>query len=75
MLLDFLEDYVNDIVVKTKKVENHVHNLRMVLIDVYYNLKMNPLKFPFHVSSSEVLKFIVHKKRDRYLDLAKAKAI
>lgn len=47
-----VECYVDDLVVKTKRREDHVADLRIVFKRLRkYNLKMNPLKCAFGVSS------------------------
>uniref|UniRef100_A0A2N9I1I7 Integrase catalytic domain-containing protein n=1 Tax=Fagus sylvatica TaxID=28930 RepID=A0A2N9I1I7_FAGSY len=70
-----IEDYVDDIVVKSKKRENHLETLRKVF-DRYrlYKLKMNPLKCAFGVSAGKFLGFLVH-NRGIDVDPAKASAI
>lgn len=70
-----LEDYVDDIVVKSKKREEHVQVLRKVFERCRtYKLRMNPLKCAFGVSSGKFLSFLVH-SRGIDMDLAKAMAI
>ena len=70
-----LEDYVDDIVVKSKKGEEHVQVLRKVFERCRtYKLRMNPLKCMFGVSSGKFLGFLVH-SRGIDMDLAKATAI
>ena len=56
-----IEDYVDDIVVKSKKKEDHLAVLRKVFERCYlYKLKMNPLKCAFRVSAGKFLGFLVH---------------
>ena len=56
-----LEDYVDDIVVKSKKQEEHVQVLRKVFERCRaFKLRMNPLKCAFGVSSGKFLGFLVH---------------
>lgn len=60
MLHDVVECYVDDLVVKTKLKQNHIANLDRVFHRLCrYNLKMNPLKCAFSVSSGLFLGFIV----------------
>ena len=56
-----LEDYVNDIVVKSRRREEHFHVLRKVFKRCRaFKLRMNPLKCAFGVSSGKFLGFLVH---------------
>jgi hypothetical protein len=66
---------VDDIVVKSKKRENHLGILRKVFDRCQlYKLKMNPLKCAFGVSAGKFLGFLVH-NRGIDVDPAKASAI
>ena len=61
MLHHELKDYVDDIVMKSRRRENHVK----VLIKVskrckLFKLRMNPLKCAFRVSTKKFLGFLVH---------------
>ena len=70
-----LEDYVDDIVVKLRRQEDHVKFLRKVFERCkVFKLRMNPFKCAFVVSSSKFLGFLVH-NRGIDVDLAKATAI
>jgi hypothetical protein len=70
-----IEDYVDDIVVKSKKREHHLETLRKVFDRCrLYKLKMNPLKCAFGVSAGKFLGFLVH-NRGIDVDPAKASAI
>ena len=70
-----LEDYVDDIVVKSRKREEHVQVLRRVFERCKaFKLRMNPLKCAFGVSSRKFLGFLVH-SRGIDVDPAKATAI
>uniref|UniRef100_A0A2N9HWS0 Integrase catalytic domain-containing protein n=1 Tax=Fagus sylvatica TaxID=28930 RepID=A0A2N9HWS0_FAGSY len=70
-----IEDYVNDIVVKSKKREEHLETLRKMFDRCrLYKLKMNPLKCAFGVSAGKFLGFLVH-NRGIDVDPAKASAI
>ena len=67
-----LEDYVDDIVVKSKGREEHVQILRRVFERCRaFKLRMNPLKCAFRVSSRKFLGFLVH---SRGIDVDPAKA-
>jgi ribonuclease HI len=75
MIHQEIEDYVDDIVVKSKKREDHVEVLRKVFERCrLYKLKMNPLKCAFGVSAGKFLGFLVH-NRGIDVDPAKASAI
>ena len=70
-----LEDYVDDIVMKSKRREEHIQILRRVFERCRaFKLKMNPLKCAFGVSSRKFLGFLVH-SIGKDVDLAKATAI
>lgn len=56
MMHGCLEDYIDDIVVKSKEVDQHVDDLRKVFTRCRkYKLRMNPLKCAFGVSSEKFL--------------------
>ena len=75
MMHQELEDYVDDIVVKSKKREEHVQVLRKVFERCKaFKLRMKPLKCAFRVSSRKFLDFLVH-SRGIDVDPAKATAI
>ena len=60
MLHKNVDCYVDDLVVKSRKREDHLQDLRMVFDRLRrYQLKMNPLKCAFGVTSSKFLRFIV----------------
>ena len=70
-----LEDYVDDIVVKSIRREDHVQILRKVFERCRaFKLRMNPLKCAFGVSFGKFLGFLVHNKGID-VDPAKAMAI
>uniref|UniRef100_A0A2N9FUQ4 RNA-directed DNA polymerase n=1 Tax=Fagus sylvatica TaxID=28930 RepID=A0A2N9FUQ4_FAGSY len=70
-----IEDYVDDIVVKSKTREDHFSILKKVFERCrLYKLKMNPLKCAFGVSAGKFLGFLVH-QRGIDVDPAKASAI
>ena len=61
MMHQELEDYIDDIVVKSKKREEHVQVLKKVFERCRtFKLRMNPLKCAFGVSSGKFLGFLVH---------------
>ncbi|KAL0325263.1 UNVERIFIED_CONTAM: hypothetical protein Sradi_5095600 [Sesamum radiatum] len=63
MLHKNMECYIDDLVVKSKKREDHLHNLRKVFERLRrYQLKMNPSKCAFGVTSGEFLGFIVRQR-------------
>ncbi|KAL0314529.1 UNVERIFIED_CONTAM: hypothetical protein Sangu_2297300 [Sesamum angustifolium] len=71
MLHKNVECYVDDLVVKSKKRENHFHDLRKVFERLRrYQLKMNPSKCAFGVTSGKFLGFIV---RQRCIKIEQAK--
>ena len=75
MMHQELEDYVDDIVVKAKKREEHFYVLKRVFERCRaFKLRMNPLKCAFGVSSGKFLGFLVH-NRGIDVDPAKAMAI
>ncbi|XXG82942.1 hypothetical protein AAC387_Pa10g0814 [Persea americana] len=58
-----VESYVDDLAVKSKRGSNHLGDLREVFRRLRkYNLKMNPLKCFFRVTSGKFLGFIVRKE-------------
>ena len=70
-----LEDYVDDIVVKSKKREEHFYVLKRVFERCRaFKLRMNPLKCAFGVSTGKFLGFLVH-SRGIVADPVKATAI
>ncbi|KAL0291240.1 UNVERIFIED_CONTAM: Polyprotein P3 [Sesamum angustifolium] len=63
MLHKNVECYVDDLVVKSKKRENHFHDLRKVFERLRrYQLKMNPSKCAFGVTSGKFVGFIVYQR-------------
>ena len=70
-----LEDYMDDIVVKSKRRENHIKVLREVFERCkLFKLRMNPLKCAFRVFARKFLGFLVH-SRGIDVDPTKAMAI
>ena len=70
-----IEDYVDDIMVKSKKREDHLTILRKVFERCrFYKLKMNTLKCAFGVSVGKFLGFLVH-QRGIDIDPTRASAI
>ncbi|KAM2091177.1 hypothetical protein ACFX1T_029697 [Malus domestica] len=75
MLHKNIECYIEDVVVKTMKRSDHLKDLRMVFDKLrHYNLKMNPLKCAFGITSWKFLGFIV-KHRGIEVDQSNIKAI
>ncbi|KAL0307923.1 UNVERIFIED_CONTAM: Retrovirus-related Pol polyprotein from transposon [Sesamum angustifolium] len=71
MLHKNVECYVDDLVVKSKKRDDHFHDFRKVFERLRrYQLKMNPSKCAFEVTSRKFLGFIV---RQRVQKLSKAR--
>ncbi|KAL0297863.1 UNVERIFIED_CONTAM: hypothetical protein Sangu_3174900 [Sesamum angustifolium] len=63
MLHKNVKCYVDDLVVKSKKREDHLHDLTNVFERLKrYQLKMNPSKYAFGVNSEKFLGFIVHQQ-------------
>ena len=70
-----MEDYVNDIVVKSKTRTGHLQVLEQDFKRCReYKLRMNPMKCAFGVSTRKFLGFLVH-HRGISVDPAKATAI
>ena len=70
-----LEDYVDDIVVKSRKREEHFRVLKRVFERCRaFKLRMNPLKCAFRVSFGKFLGFLVY-SRGVDVDPVKATAI
>ena len=64
MMPQELEDYVDDIVVKPRRREEHFHVLQRVFEKCRaFKLRMNPLKCAFGVSSGKFLGYLVHSRR------------
>ncbi|KAL0406509.1 UNVERIFIED_CONTAM: Transposon Tf2-12 polyprotein [Sesamum latifolium] len=75
MLHKNVECYVDDLVVKSKKREDHLYDLRKVFERLRrYQLKMNPSKCAFGVTSKKFLGFIV-RQRGIKIEQAKIDAI
>ncbi|XP_060194995.1 uncharacterized protein LOC132624194 [Lycium barbarum] len=75
MLHKNAECYVDDLVVKSRERNDHLKDLRLVFERLRrYQLKMNPLKCAFGVSSGKFLGFIV-RQRGIEIDQAKVDAI
>ena len=73
MMHQEIEDYVDDIVVKSRRREDHVKVLRKVFERCrLFKLRMNPLKCAFGVSVGNFLGFLVHSRR---IDIDPAKVV
>ena len=60
---DFMQIYIDDIVVKSSSENKHLEHLRLSFERMrQYGLKMNPLKCAFGVCAGDFLGFVVHKK-------------
>ena len=63
MMHEEMEDYVDDIVVKSKTRTGHLRVLEQVFERCRnYKLRMNPMKYAFGVSARKFLGFLVHHK-------------
>ena len=63
MLGHHMEIYIDDIVVKSKKVAKHVNHLRKSFERMrHHQLKLNPLKCAFGVQAEVFLGFLVHQR-------------
>jgi hypothetical protein len=61
LLGNILEIYIDDVIVKSGSMDNHLADLHLALERVrWYLLKMNPLKCAFGVSANKFLGFIIH---------------
>ena len=75
VLHKYVECYVDDLVVKTKRMEDHLVDLRSVFNHLRkYQLKMNASKCAFGVTSGKFLGFIV-RHRGIEIDQSKIKSI
>ena len=75
MLHQNVEDYVDDIVIKTKQGRQHKEDLRQVFSRCRkFKLRMNPLKCAFGVTTGKFLGFMVH-HRGIDIDPSKAQSI
>ncbi|XP_062100229.1 uncharacterized protein LOC133806112 [Humulus lupulus] len=75
MLHNTIECYVDDLVMTTKERRNHLDDLRQVFDKLRkHQLKMNPLKCAFGLTSGKYLRFIV-RHRGIEIDPAKIKVI
>lgn len=60
MLHECLKDYVNDIIVKSREISQHIDEV--FLRSRQFNLRMNPLNCAFAVSSGKFLGFTVNRQ-------------
>nr|XP_027067612.1 uncharacterized protein LOC113693248 [Coffea arabica] len=62
MIHQEMEVYVDDIIIKTKKAEDHLIDLRKLFERLWkYNLKLNPAKCAFGAPAGKMLGFIISK--------------
>lgn len=72
---DYMQVYIDDIVVKSKVKRNHLNHLRTSFKRMKkHGLKINPIKCAFGVFVGEFLGFVIHQK-DIKIDKNKAKVI
>ncbi|TYK21900.1 uncharacterized protein E5676_scaffold494G00380 [Cucumis melo var. makuwa] len=65
MLHKYVECYVDDLVVKSKRQQDHLKDLKVVFDRLRkYQLRMNPLKCAFGVTSEKFLGFVCKASRD-----------
>jgi hypothetical protein len=70
-----LEIYVDDVIVKSDSMNNYLADLRLALKRMRrYELKINPIKCAFGVSSDKFLGFIIH-EHGIEIDLIKIESI
>ena len=56
-----VEAYIDDMVIKSKKLKNHIDNIKEA--HSKFKIKLKPLKFAFGVSSTQFLGHVVRKRR------------
>ncbi|XP_073137625.1 uncharacterized protein [Henckelia pumila] len=75
MINHFIEVYIDDIIVKSKKAEDHVEHLKKSFERMRkHDLKLNPMKYAFGVKAGNFLGFLVH-QRGVEVDQNKSKSI
>lgn len=75
MVHNYIKDYADDLVIKSKTTRTHLRHLRQVFERCQkYDLKINPLKCAFKVIKGKFLGFIVDKGNIK-IDEDKTKAI
>ena len=58
-----VEAYIDDMVIKSKKAQDHIENANEVFkIFRKFKMKLNPLKCAFRVSSGQFLGHVISKK-------------
>lgn len=63
MIHKYVEVYVNDIIAKSKKRQDHLEDLRVIFeIMRKFNLKINPKKCVFRVSCDILLGYIISRR-------------
>ena len=64
----FLECYIDDIVVKSHTVDDHINHLTKAFQRMkFYKLKLNPLKCAFGVVAGNFLGYMVQKKGSKLM--------
>ena len=64
LIRDFMKVYIDDVIVKSKADEQYLDLLTKTFKRIrLYQLKMNPLKCDFGVSTAHFLGFLVHQRR------------
>src|ERR1700728_657130 len=59
----FLECYIDDIIVKSESIDDHVEHLKIAFSKMkHYQLKLNPAKCAFGVMAGNFLGYLVHSK-------------
>ena len=59
-----MEDYVDDMMVKSMNMAHHIDDIQETFTTLWeYNIRLNPSKYAFRVSSGKFLGFIVSQRR------------
>ncbi|CAL2224571.1 unnamed protein product [Prunus armeniaca] len=62
-VMPIMEVYIDDMLVKSRMVEEHLHNLALMFgILKDYRMRLNPMKCPFGVSSGKFLGFMISQR-------------
>ena len=58
-----VETYIDDMIIKSKKSEDHLSDLQETFNQLrYYNMRINPLKYVFGVGGGKFLGYLVTKR-------------